>query len=256
MEYVVIGLVAFLGSGLTLFSGFGLGTILTPVFGLFFPIELAIGLTAIVHLLNNLFKLALLGRQAHVKTILRFGIPSLLASLAGAILLSKISAMPAIWHYSLFGSEHSVFPVKLIIAVLLIFFALFEIIPALEKLQFSPKYLVAGGFISGFFGGLSGNQGALRSAFLIRSGLGKEQFIATGVVIACLVDVSRLGVYSQKVLLIDAHLSPLLVCATLSAFAGAFVGNRLLKKITVRALQYAVAAALMVFGLLLGAGFI
>ena len=63
-EYVVVCLVALLGSGLTLFSGFGLGTLLLPVFALFFPVEVAIAATAVVHFLNNLFKLSLLGRNA------------------------------------------------------------------------------------------------------------------------------------------------------------------------------------------------
>jgi acyl-CoA reductase-like NAD-dependent aldehyde dehydrogenase len=44
-----------------------------------------------------------------------------------------------------------------------------------------PGYLPVGGLLSGFFGGLSGHQGALRSVFLLRAGLTKESFIATGV---------------------------------------------------------------------------
>ncbi len=36
MELILIGAVALLTSGVTLFSGFGLGTILMPVFTLFF----------------------------------------------------------------------------------------------------------------------------------------------------------------------------------------------------------------------------
>jgi len=36
-------------SGLTLFSGFGLGTLLMPTFVLFFPIEVAVAATAIVY---------------------------------------------------------------------------------------------------------------------------------------------------------------------------------------------------------------
>jgi len=63
MDYFILCLVALLGSGLTLFSGFGLGTLLVPVFAIFFPIEIAIALTAIVHFLNNLFKLALLAKK-------------------------------------------------------------------------------------------------------------------------------------------------------------------------------------------------
>jgi hypothetical protein len=34
-----------------------------PVFAIFFPVELAVALTAIVHFLNNVLKLALLGRS-------------------------------------------------------------------------------------------------------------------------------------------------------------------------------------------------
>jgi uncharacterized membrane protein YfcA len=53
---------ALAASLLTLISGFGLGTLLLPVFALFFPLELAVGMTAVVHLLNNLFKFGLLWR--------------------------------------------------------------------------------------------------------------------------------------------------------------------------------------------------
>ena len=60
--------------GLTLVSGFGLGTLLLPAFAVFFPIDAAVAMTAVVHLLNNLFKLALLGRQADRGVILRFGV--------------------------------------------------------------------------------------------------------------------------------------------------------------------------------------
>ena len=39
MEYFVIPLAAFAASMLTLFSGFGLGTLLMPVVAIFFPVE-------------------------------------------------------------------------------------------------------------------------------------------------------------------------------------------------------------------------
>ena len=47
---IVIIIAAFVGSILTFFSGFGLGTILVAVFTVFFAPELAIAMTAIVHL--------------------------------------------------------------------------------------------------------------------------------------------------------------------------------------------------------------
>jgi uncharacterized protein len=94
-----------------------------------------------------------------------------------------------------------------------------KIIPFFRKIEFSENKSYVGGLIIGFFGGLSGNQGALRSAFLIRYKLSKEVFIATGVLIACFIDVTRLSVYYRNSvnLRIEENL-PLLVSAVLSVF--------------------------------------
>lgn len=62
--YIVVSLAALFAAGLTLYSGFGLGTLLLPVFALFFPAEVAVVATAMVHGANNVFKVSLLGRQA------------------------------------------------------------------------------------------------------------------------------------------------------------------------------------------------
>jgi uncharacterized protein len=257
MEYFVVCLIALLGSGLTLFSGFGLGTILLPVFGIFFPIEVAIALTAIVHFLNNLFKLFLLGKHADKKTVINFGLPSIIASLAGAWLLTAMSKSEPLYSYTLNDHVFYVTTLKLVIAAILIFFSLFDVIPRLAALQFDSKYMFAGGLLSGFFGGLAGTQGALRSAFLIRAGLSKETFIATGVIIACLVDVTRLSVYSGQIFKASGNINvSLLIAATLSAFLGAYIGNKTVKKITIKTLQYIVAVMLIIFGLLLAAGVI
>jgi uncharacterized protein len=90
MEILIISLAAFIVAILTFFSGFGLGTILTPVFMIFFPVELAIGLTGIVHFFNNIFKLILVGRNADKAVLLRFGIPAVIAAVIGSWLLLPI----------------------------------------------------------------------------------------------------------------------------------------------------------------------
>jgi len=84
MEIIIISVTAFLVAILTFFSGFGLGTIMTPVFMIFFPVDLAIALTGIVHFFNNLFKLLLVGRQADKQVLIRFGIPAVIAALLGS----------------------------------------------------------------------------------------------------------------------------------------------------------------------------
>jgi uncharacterized protein len=254
-EFLLIPAVCLLGSALTFFSGFGLGTLLLPAFGLFFPLEIAIGLTAVVHFLNNIFKAGLTGRHADWKVVARFGIPSLLASFTGAWLLISMSAQNHIYEYHL-GEIHAVVtPLKLIIGILLLCFVAMDLFPDRLSIRMKGNHEVAGGLVSGFFGGLTGMQGALRSAFLIRAELTKEAFIATGVMIACLVDVARLIVYAERLgPATDSGTWPLLAASCAAAFAGAYAGNRVLKKVTYVAVQRIVAIFLAVFAILVAAG--
>src|SRR6478672_792935 len=141
MDYFFICLVAFIGAGLTLFSGFGLGTLLLPVFGLFFPIEIAIILTAIVHFSNNILKLLLFGRKANGAIFIRFGIPALLFAYIGATVLKLLNQSEPLFEYTLAEETFSVTPIKIIIGVLLIAFALLEIIPKFKNFTFDKKYL-------------------------------------------------------------------------------------------------------------------
>ena len=255
MSYLVICSVAFLASGLTFFSGFGLGTLLLPAFALFFPVELAVALTGVVHFLNGLFKLALIGRRAAWPVVLRFGVPAMGAALAGGWLLARLSDAAPLLTYSAFGSVLRVTPVKLAVGSALLVFASLELSAKFRQLSFSPRLLPVGGLLSGFFGGLSGTQGALRSAFLVRAGLSKEAFIGTGVVIAALVDISRLTVYSGAIVRESLRFNySLLGAAVAAALLGAVLGNRYLSKITMLAVQRIVSAALLVVGVGLIAG--
>lgn len=257
MDYFIISIVAFLTAILTFFSGFGLGTILMPVFALFFPIELAIALTGVVHFFNNVFKLILLGNKANKSVLLRFGIPAIIAAFIGAWILLNITDLPSIYSYNLGSKPFEITPVKLIISILLIIFSVIELLPFFDKLQFNKKQLPLGGFLSGFFGGLSGHQGALRTAFLIKAGLTKEAFIGTAIVISCLVDFTRLSMYSTRMFESSLYENmPLILSATLAAIAGAFVGHKLLRKVTLKFIQKFVAVFLIIVSIALGIGLI
>ena len=257
MEFVIVVVVAFIAAILTFFSGFGLGTLLTPVFLLFFPVDLAIALTGVVHFFNNLFKIVLVGKNADKQVLLRFGIPAVVFAFLGAWVLLQIPDTSPLFTYTLFSRTLEVYPIKFIIAILLIIFALMDLIPYFQKVQFDKDKLPLGGALSGFFGGLSGNQGALRSAFLIKAGLSKEVFIGTAVVVSTFVDFTRLSVYATRFTqsgLID-NLA-IVLCATGAAITGAYIGNKLLKKVTLRFLQLTVAIMLIFISLALGGGFI
>lgn len=257
MEIIIISASAFIVAILTFFSGFGLGTILTPVFMIFFPVDVAIGLTGIVHFFNNIFKLFLVGRQADKDVLYRFGIPAIIAAVLGSWLLLNMTGLRPLFVYEMFGKTFEVYPVKFIVSILLIIFASIDLIPYFNNLQFSKDKLPIGGALSGFFGGLSGNQGALRSAFLIKAGLSKEAFIGTAVVVSTFVDFTRLSVYATRFTNdgLNGNLT-LVACAIFSAIAGAYIGNKLLKKVTLKFLQVTVAVMLIIISLALGAGLI
>ncbi|OED34948.1 hypothetical protein AB832_06690 [Flavobacteriaceae bacterium (ex Bugula neritina AB1)] len=255
MEIVIISIIAFLVSILTFFSGFGLGTIMTPVLMIFFPVEIAIALTGLVHFFNNVFKLFLVGKNADKATLIRFGIPAVIAAFLGAWVLLHIPDVEPLFVYQMFGKTFEVYPVKFIISIVLIIFASMDLIPFFSKLQFGKDKLPLGGMLSGFFGGLSGNQGALRTAFLIKAGLSKQAFIGTAVVVSTFVDFTRLSVYASRIATsgIEENVT-LVVCATLSAISGAYIGNILLKKVTLKFLQIVVAIMLILISIALGAG--
>jgi uncharacterized membrane protein YfcA len=124
-----------------------------------------------------------------------------------------------------------------------------ELSPAFSKTALDRKWLPLGGVISGFFGGLSGHQGAFRSMFLIKTGLEKEVFVATGVVLAVLVDLSRMIIYGADISTHGEAVEwPLIIGASVSAFMGAYVGAKVLKKVTLRSVQLVVSALLIVVG--------
>lgn len=254
---LIVCLVAFCASMLTFFSGFGLGTVLLPVFAFFFPLPIAIALTAVVHFCNNLLKVTLTGKHAERDVLVRFGIPALFFSFLGAFLMMYLTGMGFIYAYSLFEHDFEITWIKLLIAVLIFAFTMMELMPSMSDFKIDRKYLPVGGALSGFFGGISGHQGALRSMFLASLNLSKEAFIGTGVVIAVMIDIARLTIYSNNLNQSEwTQHWPLLVAAIVSALLGTWLGNKFLKKITMNFVQKIVAVSLLLFSIALGSGLI
>ena len=249
MEILVVSLCAFAAALLTLFSGFGLGTLLMPVMALFFPIDIAIAMTAMVHFSNNIFKGFLVGKEVEKRVLLIFGIPAMLFAFLGAFVLISFSALPALFEYRWWGKEIEVFPLKFIIGIIILGFVALELSPKIAKIQFEPKYLPFGGALSGFFGGLSGNQGAFRSMFLLKAGLSKEQFIATGVMLAIMVDMARMLVYGVDISISENSDLWVIFYASLAAFLGSYVAAKLIKKVTIESVKRIVSLFLIVISL-------
>ena len=231
-----------------------------PAFALFFPAPLAVAATAVVHFASNVFKFGLMARQADWRVVARFGVPAALAAFVGAGLLAGFDRLPPLVQYQLAGTAHEITAVKALVGLLIIVFAGLELSPRVQALAIPARYLPLGGALSGFFGGLSGHQGALRSAFLIKAGLSKDAFVATGAVSAVIVDASRLLVYGTGFLADQFGRSQELMLpvavAVLCAFAGAVIGKRLLQKVTLHAVQRIVAGMMLLVGVGLVTGLI
>lgn len=258
MIYVLIAITSLIASFLTFFSGFGLGTILLPVFAIYYPLPIAVALTACVHLLNNVFKLGLVYKNINWSVAFKFGIPSLIAAFFGAWALKNIDQINSvIATYTLNENQFTITWPGLLIGALIILFAIIELVPKLSELSFPEKYLIPGGLLSGFFGGFSGHQGSIRSAFLLRLKLEKTAFIATGVFIACMVDVVRISFYTSFSELKNGESNYLLLSiAVVSAWIGAFAGNKLFKKTSMQFFKWFVGIFMLVMGLLIMLGII
>ena len=257
LDVVLVLLVALGASFLTLFSGFGLGTLLLPAFALVWPLEVAVAATAVVHLANNVWKGGLLGRQAEFGVVLRFGAPAAAAAFLGAWLLLRIDTAPvAVW------AGGTVTPLGLVVGGLIVVFGLFDLVPRLKRWSVGGRHLVLGGTLSGFFGGLSGHQGALRSVFLTKLGLTPTAFVATGTMCAILVDASRITVYGLAgwqgtgLRIGQAGGWWLVAGATVAAAVGAIAGKRLLGKVTLDGVRTLVGTLLLLVGGAIMAGLV
>jgi uncharacterized membrane protein YfcA len=224
-----------------------------PIFALFFSVPIAIAATALVHFFNNIFKCILVGRYADRNVVVRFSLPAAAAAFAGAGTLFFFDQLPSIFSYELGGTIREINWLKTLVGTLVIGLALLQLLPRYANITFDQRHLTIGGLLSGFFGGLSGHQGELRSAFLAKMNLSKEAFIGTNVISAVIVDAARLLVYGTALFFAadvkfgDEQLQ-LVAAATFAAFLGAFIGARLMEKVTLRFVRRIVGILMIVIG--------
>ncbi len=249
---ISIAIVCLLGSFATFFSGFGLGTILLPVFSLYFPVELAILATALVHFANNIFKLSLMSKHLDFMLFKRFGITALIGAIAGASLLSWVGKA-GIFYTSPIWKGEGITYVSFFVGLLMLVFVVFEWKSIRFPFSNSPYFLPFGGLLSGFFGGFSGHQGALRAAFLSKITLDKQLFVATSALISLLIDVSRISIYTSSTNWEQLNVHYLII-GGLSAFTGSIFGKKYLHKVSFAFIKWMVAIFLTLMSLLILTG--
>ncbi len=195
-------------------AGFGSSTIFLPIALFFYDFKTALILVAIFHMSGNIGRIAFFRHGFNKKMILEFGLPSVILTLIGALLVRYIS-QPFL---------------KLILGLFLVFYVLLSFFKPDFKVKSNMKNSLLGGGLSGFFAGLIGTGGALRGAFLTSFNLEKSVYISTAAAISLAVDITRIPVYLSSGFLPNEMLIyiPFLF---LTAIAGSFIGKRIVGKI-------------------------
>lgn len=105
-----------------------------------------------------------------------------------------------------------------------------------------------GGALSGFFGGLVGNQGGIRTAALLGFAIEKRQFVATTTAVALLVDAARVPIFLAVEGGALYAMLPTIAVATLGVIVGTLAGERTLAHIPEARFHTTVGALLMLLG--------
>jgi len=212
MEYLYL-ILAFLSGVFGTILGFGTSTILLPLSLLFFDFKIALVLVALFHLFSNIFRVSFFIKSLNIKLIIYFGIPSIILTIIGAKLV----------YY--FTSEI----LMLILGIFLFIFSLISI--SHQKITFKPSKnnAIIGGGLSGFFAGIIGTGGAIRSFFLNSFKLKKNVYLATTAFIAILIDMTRIPIYIK-----DGYLQTvnyyLILLLFIIAILGSYVGKKIVDK--------------------------
>jgi uncharacterized membrane protein YfcA len=177
-EWVALAVAALAGAIATV-SGFGIGSLLTPLVMLSAPTAEAVAIVAIPHAIATTLRWVRLREHVHGPTFRQFGVASAAGGVAGALLQATL-ASPVL---------------TIVLAALLMLAGTTELSGRRVPLPRTPFWRLAGGLLSGLFGGLVGNQGGIRAAALLGFDLPPRQLVATATASALLVDAARVPVY-------------------------------------------------------------
>jgi uncharacterized membrane protein YfcA len=233
IEYTIFLIASFLAATGATIAGFGSSALLIPIAFSFFDLRIAIFLVACFHLFNNLFKIRLFWDKIDFRTFFYFGIPSICFAFGGAAL---IAILP-------------IDVISKILAIFLIVYAVYSLFKPKLAVRKNQWTAILGGSLSGFFAGLIGLGGAVRSSFLVAFDFPKEVYVATSAMIAVVIDLTRIPTYifmGTVQAFSELYLIPLLI---VSAYFGVRLGKTLLNRIDHQTFRRIVSIALILVGL-------
>jgi uncharacterized membrane protein YfcA len=207
--------VSTLAGALAAVTGFGIGSLLTPLLALHVDIRLAVAAISVPHVIGTALRFWLLSERVDRRVFWNFGLTSAAGGLTGALLHNWASNR---WLTVVFG-------------VLLLFAAASEVTGLARRMRFHGWVAWVAGAVSGLLGGLVGNQGGLRSAALLGFDLSKQSFVATATAVGLVVDGARMPVYLTMQYREILSIWPWVALATIGVVVGTVLGSRALSRI-------------------------
>jgi len=215
LSAVLIGISSFIAGAIASVTGFGIGSILTPLLSLQVGTQIAVAAVSIPHVVATFVRFWILRRQINKRVLVDFGLLSAAGGIVGA-LLHNVASNPAL---------------TFVFAFLLIFAGLSSLTGFSQKMHFGPRVARVAGAVSGALGGLVGNQGGIRAAALVGFELDQESFVATATAVGLLVDAARMPVYFATESSGIFSIGGMIVVSTITVLAGTLFGVALLRGI-------------------------
>jgi uncharacterized protein len=202
------------------------------------PTAHAVAVLAIPHAWATTIRWLRLRSDVHPPTFRQFGIASAVGGLAGAALQSRLES-PLL---------------TIVLASLLVLAGTTELTRRRVPLPQTRFWRLLGGILSGFFGGLVGNQGGIRAAALLGFRLPPRQLVATATAAALLVDAARVPIYFLSAGPVIANATRLWIVASVGVTIGTFLGVPVLSRIPESTYRRLVGGLLLILGMSLFAG--
>jgi uncharacterized membrane protein YfcA len=229
----LVALAGLVAGGIAAVSGFGIGSLLTPILAIHLDTRLAIAAVSVPHLVGTAQRFWTMRRSIDRRLLLEFGVTSAAGGLTGALLHGQLGNR---WLTIVFGC-------------LLLFTALAELTGWMRRVHWGRSFGWLAGAISGFLGGLVGNQGSIRTAGLLAYEVSPRAFVATATTVALIVDGARMPIYLATQGREIAALWPILAVATISVVIGTAIGTRILPRVRETTFRRIVAILLAVLGI-------
>lgn len=230
--HIVVFVAAAIAAGIASITGFGIGSVLTPLLAISVGTRLAVAAISIPHFFATVLRFWRLRSFVDKAVLVRFGIPSAAGGLTGA-LLHNVAANRAL---------------GVVFGLLLVFVGVSELSGLSRRMRFGNAMGLVAGAVSGFFGGLVGNQGGIRSAALLGFDMDKQAFVATATATGVIVDAARMPAYFLTQGRQISAIRVIVIIATLGAIIGTVFGERVLRRLPERLFRRIVAVLIVALG--------